>query len=521
MEEVEKEHLVKLDLSIKSDDYLKNNNENENDIKIQPTPLPMREIFVLMCIVISEGFASSMVLPFIGFMVMDFGISSDNVGYYAGFVTSSFYAAQFISSFFWGYWSDLKGRRSVLLFGLFGNAISALAFGFSKWLIWAVITRSLAGLLNGNTAVAKSYITEITDETNQAKGYIYRSAGYAIGSTCGLFLGGILSRPAIQYPKIFSQNGLFGKFPYLLPCLVSVFVNLIGLITGFFFLKDTKKIKYEELEMQKINDNKENNFNNDEYNDDNNDNFFNADEIIDNSSMKFIEKKDHQKYKTNDSMWKILKSMNKYVIITIFLYTSISFIILCFDEVFGIWALRKPNEGGINFSTFQIGISHAFSSICMLILQLFIFVPLERKLGLKKIFILSMIVWIPSLSMMPFSNSLYYISPYLMWTFLLICIGLKSSMGTTAMAVINLMINNAAGQKAIGSVNGLASSMAAFSRLIAPTFGGTIFAWSANSDLYFPLDFHFLFILLSMISLMNLFIALKLPESINKRNQHN
>lgn len=40
-------------------------------------------------------------------------------------------------------------------------------------------------------------------------------------------------------------------------------------------------------------------------------------------------------------MWKILKSMNKYVIITIFLYTSISFIILCFDEVFGIWALRK------------------------------------------------------------------------------------------------------------------------------------------------------------------------------------
>lgn len=95
MEEVEKEHLVKLDLSIKSDDYLKNNNENENDIKIQPTPLPMREvlfiiiiitkkIFVLMCIVISEGFASSMVLPFIGFMVMDFGISSDNVGYYAG-----------------------------------------------------------------------------------------------------------------------------------------------------------------------------------------------------------------------------------------------------------------------------------------------------------------------------------------------------------------------------------------------------------------------------------------------------
>jgi MFS family permease len=107
-------------------------------------------MFVLMCIVIAEGFASSMVLPFIAFMVMDFGISEDQVGYlvqiyridlaykciyYAGFITSSFFGAQLISSFFWGYMSDVKGRRIVLLIGLLGNVLSAIAFGFSKWLV--------------------------------------------------------------------------------------------------------------------------------------------------------------------------------------------------------------------------------------------------------------------------------------------------------------------------------------------------------------------------------------------------
>ena len=62
------------------------------------------------------------------------------------------------SRFFWGYWSDVKGRRIVLLVGLIGNALSAVAFGFSKWLLWAIVARSIAGLLNGNTGVVKYVI---------------------------------------------------------------------------------------------------------------------------------------------------------------------------------------------------------------------------------------------------------------------------------------------------------------------------------------------------------------------------
>jgi MFS family permease len=49
----------------------------------------------------------------------------------------------------WGWLSDRWGRRPVLLLGLIGNTICGSLFGLSKSLKWAIVTRSLCGLLNG------------------------------------------------------------------------------------------------------------------------------------------------------------------------------------------------------------------------------------------------------------------------------------------------------------------------------------------------------------------------------------
>jgi len=65
--------------------------DEEFQVFIKPTPLPKKEMFVIMCIVVAEGFASSMILPFIAFMVIDFGINEEQVGYYAGLITSTFF----------------------------------------------------------------------------------------------------------------------------------------------------------------------------------------------------------------------------------------------------------------------------------------------------------------------------------------------------------------------------------------------------------------------------------------------
>jgi MFS family permease len=66
--------------------------------------------------------------------------------------------------------SDYLGRRPVLLIGLFGNFLMIFLFGWSTSLWFAILSRSLNGFLNGNVGVAKTYLAEITDDTNAAKG---------------------------------------------------------------------------------------------------------------------------------------------------------------------------------------------------------------------------------------------------------------------------------------------------------------------------------------------------------------
>jgi predicted MFS family arabinose efflux permease len=65
------------------------------------------------------------------------------------------------------------GRRPILLIGLWGLTISITLFGLSKTFFTLVISRALAGAINGNIAVVKSMMAEMTDETNQAQAFSF------------------------------------------------------------------------------------------------------------------------------------------------------------------------------------------------------------------------------------------------------------------------------------------------------------------------------------------------------------
>jgi MFS family permease len=73
----------------------------------------------------------------------------DKIGYYAGFLASTFAIAQFFTSLLWGYLSDKIGRRPVLMIGLLGNSLTVSAFGLSKTYTMAIVSRAFCGALNG------------------------------------------------------------------------------------------------------------------------------------------------------------------------------------------------------------------------------------------------------------------------------------------------------------------------------------------------------------------------------------
>lgn len=76
-------------------------------------------------------------------------------------LASSFFFAQFCTSIFWGHMSDRYGRRPILLLGLCGSSISCIFFGLSKSLAWAVVSRSMCGLLNGKPTSCANNMTSL------------------------------------------------------------------------------------------------------------------------------------------------------------------------------------------------------------------------------------------------------------------------------------------------------------------------------------------------------------------------
>ena len=112
--------------------------------------LPLKTMLILCIVILSEPLSMTILFPFVVFMIRDFNIEEANIGYFVGFVASSFSLAQLLTSAGWGALSDRIGRRPVLLMGLFGNAITMISFGLSKSLVWCLISRFCCGMLNGN-----------------------------------------------------------------------------------------------------------------------------------------------------------------------------------------------------------------------------------------------------------------------------------------------------------------------------------------------------------------------------------
>jgi MFS family permease len=188
-------------------------------------------------------FVVSVLFPFMAFMVEDMGYTGHRLGYYVGGLAASFCAAQFCSSVFWGMISDRYGRKMALISGTLGAAFGMLVFGSATTFVQAVAGRLLSGFLSGNLGIIKSFLAEITDDTNRGRGFSYMSVYGSLGGLVAPLAGGLLSNPSKKYPAFFSKDGLFAEFPYLLPCLLCVVLSIIGVILCGLTMTETRKLE--------------------------------------------------------------------------------------------------------------------------------------------------------------------------------------------------------------------------------------------------------------------------------------
>ncbi|WVQ78344.1 hypothetical protein IAT38_000429 [Cryptococcus sp. DSM 104549] len=204
------------------------------------TPLPVAQIAVLMTVRLAEPISYTVIFPFINQMVEELGVTDnpDKVGFYSGLVESVFAFVQFFTVYHWAKLSDQIGRKPVLVLGLTGVAISGALFGLSTSFWGMIFCRCLSGALNGNVAVVKASIGDITDETNSTEAFAMYGLTWTVGSIIGSAMGGVLSHPYERFPEWFGSWEVFQVHPYFLPCLVCALVTILGILFTLIFLHE-------------------------------------------------------------------------------------------------------------------------------------------------------------------------------------------------------------------------------------------------------------------------------------------
>jgi len=143
--------------------------------------------------------------------------------YMFGLALAAMSLTNFLFSPLWGKLSDMVGRLRITNIGLFGYAVSQIAFMLSGSEFTVILSRILSGVFAGAFTVAcMAYLADVTDKQNRPKYMLYFVAFHSVSASIGYLLGGFIGDYSI--PAAF---------------IVQVIALLISIVLYISFLKDS------------------------------------------------------------------------------------------------------------------------------------------------------------------------------------------------------------------------------------------------------------------------------------------
>ncbi|CAG0916979.1 unnamed protein product [Notodromas monacha] len=150
---------------------------------------------------------------------------------FGGALGSLFCFLQFLAGPFLGAFSDLFGRKRVLLLTMVGICLSNVVWCFASTFSVFLLSRIIGGLSKGNIGIFTAIVGDVSDTDSRGKGMALIGAAFSVGFIVG---------PSIGAAFVSFGNGSEGSSEWFIyPALFAVTLTAVNLIFVHMFLPET------------------------------------------------------------------------------------------------------------------------------------------------------------------------------------------------------------------------------------------------------------------------------------------
>lgn len=420
-------------------------------------------LVVLFLVTMIDMIGFGIVIPFLTYLVEDLaaGQNITAIGLWVGLLMTSYSAAQFLFSPIWGGLSDRIGRRPVLMIGLVGNTVFFTMFGLANTLMMALAARFLAGVFNGNIAVARAYIGDVSTPKQLATRMGLIGAAFGLGFTIGPFLGGELSSPASRWGLF--EGTIFETHPYLLPCILASVLSIFSLLLAFRYLPESLAPEAR--------------------------------------SNRTTQTWGETMKRTASNVKRMLATKNIGSLMWVTFLYMFGFTVM--HAVFILYTQMDPSQGGLGFSEADNGRIFALIGILGIVTQGGLIGPLTRKYGSLFILRFGTILSGFGLTLIPYSTMDF------VWAWMLLitgCIAIGNGLFQPSSSTVLTSLARQDDYE-LGAVMGSQESLSSFARILGPLTGGYVWTLTVDKSGFF--DYHTAFHICGVLMLLAFFLSFK------------
>lgn len=429
-------------------------------------------LLVLFLVTMIDMIGFGIVIPFLTYLVEDLATESDilDIGIWVGLLMTSYSAAQFLFSPIWGGLSDRIGRRPVLMIGLLGNTVFFTMFGLANTLYMALIARFFAGVFNGNIAVARAYIGDVSTSKQLASRMGIIGAAFGLGFTVGPFLGGELSSPAERWDMFVGT--VFETYPYLLPCIIASLLSIFSLLLAFWYLPESlTSDPRSERSTQSWS-----------------------------VTMKL----------TASNVKRMLGTKNIGSLMGVTFLYMFGFTVM--HAVFILYTQMSPDQGGLGFSESDNGRIFALIGILGIVTQGGLIGPLTRRFGSLFILRFGLVLTGIGLVLIPYTSIEY------VWVWMVVVTGFIAIGNGLFQPSSSAVLTTLARQDdyELGAVMGSQESISSFARILGPLTGGLVWTMTFERSGFF--DYHTAFHVCGLLMLLGFVLSFKVQFKSAEKN---